>query len=163
MAATTLDGKLANKGLLGPKVAIGDRLDEIHDFLAALLSANRTVCFSTAGLAEGTNAATFQIGTAITYSINGVRYTKGVTDNIAFTAAAIQATDTNCIYLICIDAAGTLSTVKGRRSRRRARPRSPRPPPGPARSASSTSRPRARRPSPPAPRTSAPRTSSTRS
>ena len=113
MAATTLDGKLANKGLLGPKVALGDRLDELHDYLAALLTANRTVCFSTAGLAEGTGAGTFQIATAITYTIDGVRYTKGVTDNLAFTAAAVQATDTNCIYLICIDTAGTLSTVKG--------------------------------------------------
>jgi hypothetical protein len=81
--------------------------------LTALNLSLRTVCFSTAGLAEGTGAATFQIATAITYAIDGVRYTKGVTDNIAFTAAAIQATDTNCIYLICIDSAGTLSTVKG--------------------------------------------------
>lgn len=124
MAATTLDGKLANKGLLGPKVGLGDRLDEVHDYLTTLATAlntaltavnlaNKTQCFSTAGLAEGTAAGTFQIATAITYSIDGVRYAKAITDDIAFTAAAVQATDTNCIYLVCINAAGTVSTVKG--------------------------------------------------
>lgn len=124
MSATTLDGKLANKGLLGPKVAIGDRLDAIHDALTTTASAldtaltavnvaNLNQCFNAAGLAEGTAAGTFQIANAITYTIGGTRYTKGATDDIAFTAAAVQATDTNCIYLVCINAAGTLSTVKG--------------------------------------------------
>lgn len=124
MAATTLDGKLANKGILGPRVALGDRIDEIHDYLTTLATAlntaltavnlaNKTQCFNAAGLAEGTTAATFKTTNAITYTIDGVRYTKAATDDLAFTAAAVQATDTNCIYLVCIDASGTVSTVKG--------------------------------------------------
>lgn len=119
MAASTAVGVGMNRGNLS-RAGLGDKLDAVHDYitslglaLTALNLANKTVCFSTPGLAEGTNANTFQIGTAFTYAINGTRYTKAITDNLAFTAAAVQATDTNCIYLICIDTAGTLSTVKG--------------------------------------------------
>lgn len=122
---TTLKGRLLNDGTLGPTTNLGDLLEglgrtqhaaEASAFATALTAinvANLNQCLSTPGLAEGTNANTIQIGTAFTYTIGGTRYTKGTADNVALTAAAVQATDTNCIYLICIDAAGTVSSVKG--------------------------------------------------
>lgn len=76
-----------------------------------------TECFSKAGLAEGTNANTFKTnapnGAGIDFSIDGVAYHFADTDNLAFTAAAAQADLTTCLYLIQIDSAGTLSSIKG--------------------------------------------------
>ena len=124
MTATTLDGKLANKGTLGPKVALGDRLDEIHDYLTTLASAvntalttfeqqSRTRAFTSGALAEGTNSGTIKTTVRCDYSIDGVLYSKAITDNIALTAAAQQAVLTDCAYLICVDSSGTVSSVKG--------------------------------------------------
>lgn len=74
-------------------------------------------CFSRAGLGEGTNAATILIaapnGAGIDYAIDGLGYHKADTDNIAVTAHAQQAVSTKCLYLVQIDSAGTVSTVKG--------------------------------------------------
>lgn len=79
--------------------------------------AGQTACFSRAGLAEGTNAATIQIaapnGAGIDYAIDGIAYHKADTDNIAVTAHAVQAVSTKCLYLVQINAAGTVSTKKG--------------------------------------------------
>ncbi len=76
-----------------------------------------TGCLSKAGLAEGTNAATIQIaapnGAGIDFAIDGVAYHKADTDNIAVTAHAQQAVSTSCLYLVQINAAGTVSTKKG--------------------------------------------------
>jgi len=76
-----------------------------------------TACFSSAGLAEGTNANTFKInaanGAGIDYAINGLAYHKADTDNIAMTAHGVQAVSTKCLYLVQIDSAGTVSTKKG--------------------------------------------------
>ena len=74
-------------------------------------------CFSKAGLAEGTSAATIQIaapnGAGIDFAIDGVAGHKADTDNIALTAAAQQAALTTCLYLIMINAAGTVSSKRG--------------------------------------------------
>lgn len=76
-----------------------------------------TACFSRAGLAEGTNANTIQIaapnGAGIDYAIKGIGYHKADTDNIAMTALAVQADLTTCLYLVQINAAGTVSMKKG--------------------------------------------------
>lgn len=76
-----------------------------------------TACFSKAGLAEGTNAATIKTaapnGAGTDYAIDGLAYEKADTDNIAMTALAVQAADTKCLYLVQIDSAGTVSLVKG--------------------------------------------------
>lgn len=72
-----------------------------------------TGSFGKAGLAEGTNAATIQIATAIAYAIRGLAYSKAVTDNIAVTAHAQQAVSTKCLYLVQIDKTGAVSTKKG--------------------------------------------------
>lgn len=76
-----------------------------------------TACFSAAGLAEGTSAATLKIaapnGAGIDYAIDGIAYHKADTDNIAMTSHPTQAVLTRCLYLVQIDAAGTVSTKKG--------------------------------------------------
>lgn len=76
-----------------------------------------TMCFSKAGLDEGTNAGTFKTaapnGAGIDYAIAGLAYHKADGDNIAMTAHAAQAALTKCLYLVQINAAGTFSTKKG--------------------------------------------------
>lgn len=74
-------------------------------------------CYSKAGLAEGTNSATIKTaapnGAGVDYAINGLFYHLADADNIAITAAAVQADLTTCLYLVQVNAAGTVSTVKG--------------------------------------------------
>lgn len=76
-----------------------------------------TACFSSAGLAEGTNAATIKIvapnGAGIDFAINGILYHKADTDNIAMTALTAQAVLTTCLYGIDINSSGDVSLVKG--------------------------------------------------
>lgn len=68
---------------------------------------------SKATLAEGTNAATIKLTAALDFAINGVIYNKAITDNIAMTALPAQAANTTCLYGVQIDAALTVSIVKG--------------------------------------------------
>lgn len=82
-----------------------------------LALSGQTACFSSAGLAEGTNDATIKIvapnGAGIDYAIDGLAYHKADTDNIAVTAHAQQAQLTSCLYLVQITSGGTVSTKKG--------------------------------------------------
>lgn len=78
-----------------------------------LRATNNNMCYGYAGLAEGTGAATIKTTAAISFSINGVMYTKAITDNIAMTACAQQAISTYCLYLASIDSAGTVTLTKG--------------------------------------------------
>lgn len=64
-------------------------------------------------LAEGTNAATIKTTNATSFRIAGVNYTKAATDNIAITATAQQAISTYCLYLVSINASGTVTVTKG--------------------------------------------------
>lgn len=120
MAATTLAGRLLNDGTLGPTTKMGDRLDEVHDYLTGIVTCltvfqqqQRTRTYSSAALAEGTNANTFKTTATVNYSIDGVLYSKAATDNLAFTAASQQADLTDCAYLVELDSSGTAATVKG--------------------------------------------------
>jgi len=76
-----------------------------------------TVCLSKAGLAIGTTPAELSIaapnGAGVDYAINGILYHLADDATVAVTAAAVQAVLTKCIYLVCLDSGGTLSTVKG--------------------------------------------------
>lgn len=69
--------------------------------------------FTKAALAEGTDAATIKTTVATYYTIDGVVYTKAATDNIAISAGAEQAVSTYCLYLVSINAAGTVAVTKG--------------------------------------------------
>lgn len=78
-----------------------------------------TMCLSKAGVKIG-NSDTKDVDivgggaeTGVHFAINGLLYYKADAADIAITAAAVQATLTSCIYLICLNASGTLSTVKG--------------------------------------------------
>lgn len=76
-----------------------------------------TFCLSKAGLGVGSTASGVKIaapaGSGVNYSINGLCYYKASAATIAITAADTQEADTTCLYLVCLDASGTLSTVKG--------------------------------------------------
>lgn len=76
-----------------------------------------TFCLSRAGLAEGTNANTYKTlapnGAGIDYCIDGILYHLAEGDNIAMTALAQQAAKTTCLYVIQVNAAGTLTLKKG--------------------------------------------------
>jgi hypothetical protein len=80
-------------------------------------NAGFTGVLSKAGLAEGTNSATIAIaapnGAGVDFAIDGIAYHKADADNIAMTALAVQAANTTCLYLVQINAAGTVSIKKG--------------------------------------------------
>lgn len=81
---------------------------------AALRDLLGTRCNAAAGVAEGTNAGTIKTTNAVTFSIDGRMYAKAATDNIAWgTGHAVQAASTTRYYAVCINAAGTVSTVQG--------------------------------------------------
>ena len=78
-----------------------------------------TFCLSKAGLAINATTKT-NIGIAapngagVDYCIGGALYHKADTASIALGAQPTQAADTTCLYLVCLDAAGTVSVVKGK-------------------------------------------------
>jgi hypothetical protein len=82
------------------------------------LARGGTVCFSKAGLAEGTNDYTLLTaapnGAGIDFAINGIFYHLADGDNIAMPACATQGLLTTCLYLVCLNSSGTLSITKGR-------------------------------------------------
>ena len=66
-----------------------------------------------AGLAEGTNSATFKTTNTLTYTSNGVFKSKAATDNLTFTAGTALAASQACLFGVWITAAGTVSTTQG--------------------------------------------------
>lgn len=77
------------------------------------LTRSGNINLGNAQLAEGTNANTIKTVQAIDYLISGLLYSKAATDNIAMTAAAVQAAGTTAVYLITIDVNGTVTITKG--------------------------------------------------
>lgn len=96
------------------------------------LNRGLTMAFNSGGLAEGTNANTIQIATAINYAIDGRFYSKAITDNIAISysgptvyqaaAGGIQAVNggftggvngSTRIYGIFLDTSGAVSILPG--------------------------------------------------
>ena len=76
-----------------------------------------TFCLTKAGLGVGGTASELKIaspsGDGIFYCIDGILYYAADDATVAVTAAAVQAVSTTCLYLVCLDSSGTLSTVKG--------------------------------------------------
>lgn len=76
-----------------------------------------TGALSSAGLAIGSTASQVAIaapnGAGVDFAIGGLAYHKADAASVAITAATAQAADTTCLYLVCLDSGGTLSTVKG--------------------------------------------------
>jgi hypothetical protein len=96
------------------------------------MNAGATWALNSGGLAEGTNANTIQIATAINYVIDGRFYNKAITDNIAISysgPSVYQAASggvggmnggftggtngSTRLYLICLSTAGAVSIVPG--------------------------------------------------
>lgn len=67
-----------------------------------------------AGLAEGTNAATFKTVNTLTYTNDGVFKSKSATDNLTFSAGAtVVPQNSACLFGVWINASGTVSTSQG--------------------------------------------------
>jgi len=52
-------------------------------------------------------------GVGTDFAINGIAYHLADGDNVDTGAAAVQAVDTTCLYLLLLDSGGALSTIKG--------------------------------------------------
>ena len=66
-----------------------------------------------AGLAEGTNSATFKTTNTLAYTSNGIFKSKAATDNLTFTAGTALAASQACLFGVWITAAGAVSTTQG--------------------------------------------------
>ncbi len=66
------------------------------------------------GAKTGTNSFAAPNGAGIDFAIDGIGYHKADAATVApFTAAVVQPALTKCLYLVQIDSAGAISTVKG--------------------------------------------------
>lgn len=76
-----------------------------------------TFCTSKAGLAIGSTVQKAKIaapnGAGVDYGINGLGYHKADTDDCILFTGLTQADLTTCLYLVCLDADGTVSVVQG--------------------------------------------------
>ena len=66
-----------------------------------------------AGIAVATTVTRFQTTAAISFEINGMLYSKAITDNIVFSSVAVQAINTDCYYILSLNAAGNAAITKG--------------------------------------------------
>ena len=79
------------------------------------LSQGGSFALTAGGLAEGTNANTYQTANTITFVTDGVLRSKAATNNVAFSAGhATVPVSSSCLYLVCLDSGGNFSTVAGR-------------------------------------------------
>lgn len=76
-----------------------------------------TMCLSQTGLGIGSTPTGVSIaasnGAGVDFAIDGLMYHKADAATVAITAATEQAELTTCLYLVCLNKSGTLSTVKG--------------------------------------------------
>lgn len=76
-------------------------------------------CMSKAGLAIGDGAKTgvalaSVVGAGVDFVIDGILYNKAdAATNLPLTAATAQTALSKCLYLICVDSAGAVTSVKG--------------------------------------------------
>lgn len=66
-----------------------------------------------AGLAEGTNSATFKTANTLTFTNNGVFKSKAATDNLAFSTGTALAASQACLFAVWISSGGTVTTTQG--------------------------------------------------
>lgn len=86
-------------------------LDSISDASLKFLLGNRTI--EAAAVAIGSTASAVATG-AFKYTIGGVIYTKSaVAAGTAFTDVTVQAANTTKLYLVTINAAGTITIING--------------------------------------------------
>ena len=66
-----------------------------------------------AGLAEGTNSATFKTVNTLAFTNNGVFKSKAATDNLTFSTGTALAASQACLFAVWINASGTVTTSQG--------------------------------------------------
>ena len=66
-----------------------------------------------AGLAEGTNTATFKTVNTLTFTNNGVFKSKAGTDKLAFSTGTALANSQACLFGVWINTSGTITTTQG--------------------------------------------------
>jgi hypothetical protein len=66
-----------------------------------------------AGLAEGTNSATFKTTNTLTFTNNGVFKSKAATDNLALSTGTALAASQACLFAVWINTSGTTTTTQG--------------------------------------------------
>lgn len=66
-----------------------------------------------AGLAEGTNSATFKTTNTLAFTNNGVFKSKGATDNLVFSTGTALAASQSCLFGVWIDGSGNVTTTQG--------------------------------------------------
>jgi len=91
------------------KITEASPYQKMQDMLTSLL--NRS--FTAAGLTIGGTSTKIKIAVALKYCVNGLMYSKAITDNITITAGAEQPISTFCKYLVSIVAGGTVTVTKG--------------------------------------------------
>lgn len=76
-----------------------------------------TLCLSKAGVGVGSTSTGISIaapnGAGVDFTIKGLAYHKADAATAAITAATVQSVATKCLYIICLNSSGTVSTVKG--------------------------------------------------
>jgi hypothetical protein len=66
-----------------------------------------------AGLAEGTNSATFKTVNTLTFTNNGVFKSLAATDNLVFSAGTALAASQACLFGVWVNTSGTVTTTQG--------------------------------------------------
>jgi hypothetical protein len=66
-----------------------------------------------AGLAEGTNSATFKTVNTLTFTNNGVLKSLAATDNLVFNTGTALGNSQACLFAIWVNATGTVTTTQG--------------------------------------------------
>jgi hypothetical protein len=86
----------------------------VSDYLA---NSGFTGCLGCAGIAIGSTAAEISTaalsGAGLYFAIDGIAGYKVDDASATITAAVAQVADSSCMYLICVNASGTVSSVKG--------------------------------------------------
>ena len=71
------------------------------------------MCFTTVGLAEGTNDATVKTANTATYIVDGIHAAKTATDNVAIPAGTVIPISSYCKFLVSLDVSGNFTVTQG--------------------------------------------------
>lgn len=93
----------------------GQSDEAMYNFLQNVVNATNNRNLTTSGFVNtGAGDATYKTPTTFYYSIDGVMYSRVGTDTaLSGFTSTVQAVNTTCYYLACIDAAGAITAVKG--------------------------------------------------
>ena len=81
--------------------------------ILARLNKAGSVALSTCGLAIGSDTTKIKTASICKYLVDGILYTKAATDDIDPTACSAQAASKYAMYLVSINATGTVKVLKG--------------------------------------------------